>query len=102
MSSVIAYSQIVEAVVPRAAWDETYFSILSLKSHIQSLPGWQRLDVWAQDLEDGDVKVVAVTNWDYPEQLALWLEQGTTVDAILRAMQPPPLSLNVDLYEEIA
>jgi hypothetical protein len=102
MSSVIAYSQIVEAVVPRAAWDETYFSILSLKSHIQSLPGWQRMDIWAQNLEDGDVKVVAVTNWEYPEQLALWLEQGMTIDAILRAMQPPPLSLNVDLYEEIA
>lgn len=102
MSSVIAYSQIVEAVVPRAAWDETFFSILSLKSHIQSLPGWQRMDVWAQDLESGDVKVVAVTNWEHPEQLALWLEQGMTIDAILRAMQPPPLSLNVDLYEEIA
>ena len=39
MSSVIAYSQVVQATVPAAAWDETYFSLLSLKSHIQSLPG---------------------------------------------------------------
>lgn len=102
MSSIIAYSQVVEAVVPRDAWDETYFSLLSLKAHLQSLPGWQRMDLWAQDLESGDVKLVAVTNWDYPQQLALWLEQGMTVDAVLRAMQPPPRSLNVDLYEEIA
>jgi hypothetical protein len=102
MSSVIAYSQVVEAVVPRAAWDETYFSLLSLKSHLQSLPGWQRIDFWARDLESSEVKVVVVTNWDHPDQLALWLEKGVTVDAILRAMQPPPVSLNVDLYEEIA
>jgi hypothetical protein len=102
MSSIRAYSQVVEAVVPRDAWDETYFSLLSLKAHLQSLPGWQRMDLWAQDLESGDVKLVAVTNWDYPQQLALWLEQGMTVDAVLRAMQPPPRSLNVDLYEEIA
>ena len=102
MSSVIAYSQVVQAVIPAAAWDETYFSLLSLKSHLQSLPGWQRIDVWAHDQEDGDVKVMVVTNWDFPDQLALWLERGATADAILRAMEPPPRSLTVDLFEEIA
>lgn len=102
MSSIIAYSQVVQAVMSRASWDETYFSLLSLKSHLQSLPGWQRIDLWAQDLENGEVKVIVVTNWDQPDQLALWLEQGVTADAILRAIQPPPTSLNVDLYEEIA
>ncbi|MCB8929290.1 MAG: hypothetical protein H6652_27105 [Ardenticatenaceae bacterium] len=102
MSSVVAYSQVVTAEVPREAWDETYFSLLSLKAHLQSLPGWQRFDFWARDKEDGHVKLIAVTNWDYPEQLALWLSKGVTVDAILRAMEPPPRDLTVDLYEEIA
>lgn len=102
MSSVTAYSQVVTAEIPRESWDETYFSLLSLKAHLQSLPGWQRLDFWARDLDDGSVKLIVVTNWDYPEQLALWLEQGVTTDAILRSMEPPPTSLMVDLYEEIA
>lgn len=102
MSSVTAYSQVVTAEVPRESWDETYFSLLSLKAHLQSLPGWQRLDFWARDLDEGGVKLIVVTNWDYPEQLALWLEQGVTTDAILRSIEPPPRSLAVDLYEEIA
>ncbi|MCA9986160.1 MAG: hypothetical protein KDE09_05625 [Anaerolineales bacterium] len=102
MSSVTAYSQMVQAVVARAAWDEAYFSLLSLKMHLQSLPGWQGFDFWARDLDDDTIKLVAVTNWDYPDQLALWLENGVTVDAVLRAVLPPPISLQVDLYEEIA
>lgn len=102
MSGVIAYSQVVEAVVDRQAWDESYFSLLSLKAHLQSLPGWQRFDVWAQDTPEGQIKVIAVTNWAHPEQLATWLKQGVTVDSLLRAMQPPPTAVQTDLYEEIA
>jgi hypothetical protein len=102
MSSAIAYSQVVTAEIPRESWDETYFSLLSLKAHLQSLPGWQRFDFWARDLEDGHIKLIVVNNWDFPEQLALWLNQGVTTDAILRSIEPPPKSLVVDLYEEIA
>lgn len=102
MSSIIAYSQVVEAVIAKEAWDETYFSLQSLKAHLQSLPGWQRFDLWAQETDSGDVQVLVVTNWDHPEYLALWLERGVTVDAVLRAMYPPPLSLQINLYEEIA
>lgn len=101
MGSVTAYSQVVDAVIHKAAWEETYFSLLSLKAHLQSLPGWQRFDFWAQEQTDGDIKILIVTNWDYPEQLGLWIKQGTSVDAVLRAMQPPPISLNVNLYEEV-
>jgi heme-degrading monooxygenase HmoA len=102
MSSVIAYSQVVTAEVPRASWDETYFSLLSLKSHLQALPGWQRFDFWARDVEDGFLKLIVVTNWEHPEQMAQWLAQGVTADAVLRAIEPPARSLAVDLYEEIA
>jgi hypothetical protein len=102
MSSVIAYSQVVTAEVPREAWDEAYFSLLSLKAHLQALPGWQRFDFWARDVEEGYLKLIVVTNWEQPEQMALWLSQGVTADAVLRAIEPPARSLMVDLYEEIA
>ncbi|MFN2193215.1 MAG: hypothetical protein ACK2UG_12800 [Candidatus Promineifilaceae bacterium] len=102
MSSIIAYSQVVTAEVPRESWDEAYFSLLSLKAHLQSLPGWQRFDYWARDLDDDNVKLMVVTNWEFPEQLALWLEKGVTTDSVLRSIDPPPISLTVDLYEEIA
>lgn len=102
MSSVIAYSQVVTAEVPRESWDETYFSLLSLKAHLQALPGWQRFDFWARDVEDGHLKLIVVTNWEHPEQMAKWLVQGVTADAVLRSIEPPPRSLMVDLYEEIA
>jgi heme-degrading monooxygenase HmoA len=102
MSSVIAYSQVVTAELSQHSWDETYFSLLSLKAHLQSLPGFQRFDYWARELDDEYVKLMVVTNWDFPEQLALWLEKGVTTDSVLRSVEPPPRSLVVDLYEEIA
>ena len=102
MSSIVAYSHMVTAEVPREAWDETYFSLLSLKAHLQSMPGWQRFDFWARDLDEDHDKLIAVTNWDYPEQMALWLEKGVTTDSILRSVDPAPKSLDVDLYEEIS
>lgn len=101
MSYAIAYSQVVNAVVPRASWDEAYFSLISLKAHLQSLPGWQRFDFWAQDLESGDIKVVVITNWDSPVQLQVWSENGITVDSTLRALRPLPVSIQIDLFEEI-
>lgn len=101
MSGVMSYSQVVEALIPREAWDETYFSLLSIKAHLQSLPGYQRLDVWAQSQEDS-MKLVIVTNWEYFEQLEEWLKNGITIDRILKSIEPPPLSLSTDLFEEIA
>lgn len=101
MSYVKAYGQIVEAEVDRAAWDETYFSLLSLKAHMQALPGWISFDLWARDLDSGNVRLVAVTNWETVDHLAEWVNSTRTVDAILRSMEPPPENLVVDLYEEI-
>ncbi|MEJ2708585.1 MAG: hypothetical protein P8074_13290 [Anaerolineales bacterium] len=101
MSAVMSYSQVVEATIPRESWDETYFSLLSLKSHLQSLPGYQRIDVWAQS-QEGSMKLVVVTNWEYPEQLEQWLKNGVTVDGILKLVEPAPISMTVDLFEEIA
>lgn len=102
MAYAIAYSQVVNAILPREAWDEAYFALLSLKSHLQSMPGWQRFDFWARDLESGEVKIIAVTNWDGPEQLEVWVEQGVTVDSVLRALEPAPTSVEIDLFEEVA
>lgn len=101
MSYVKAYGQVIEAEVDRNAWDETYFSLLSLKGHLQSLPGWISFDLWARDLDSGNIRVVAVTSWEAADYLAEWLNSTQTVDAILRSMEPPPASLAVDLFEEI-
>jgi heme-degrading monooxygenase HmoA len=101
MSYIKAYSQVVEAEVARNAWDETYFSLLSLKGHLQALPGWLSFDMWAHDLENGNIRLIAVTNWETVDHLSTWLNSAKTVDAILRAMEPPPKMLDIDLYEEI-
>ena len=91
----------ITAVLDRAAWDEAYFSLLSVKSQLQSLPGWQNFEMWANSTASSAVKVVVVTSWDEPDQLEIWMQNQTSVDAILRTMQPPPQSISVDLYEEI-
>ena len=101
MSYVKAYGQLVEAEVDRTAWTETYFSLLSLKGHMQALPGWISFDLWARDLENDNIRLVAVTTWESADHLATWLHSNNTTDAILRAMEPPPATIMVELYEEI-
>lgn len=101
MSSVKAYSQMITAVVDHESWDEVYFSLLSVKSQLQSLSGWQDFELWANNTDSGSIKLVVVTSWDAPDQLELWGQNQTSVDAILRSMQPPPLSMDIDLFEEI-
>jgi heme-degrading monooxygenase HmoA len=101
MSYIKAYSQVVEAEMPRNAWDEAYFSLLSLKGHLQALPGWLSFNLWAHDLENGNIRLIAVTNWETTDHLFQWLDSARTVEAILRTMEPPPAALEIDLYEEI-
>jgi hypothetical protein len=102
MAYVAGYAQVVDAVLSGAAWDEAYFSILSLKAHCQSLPGYQRMDFMVRDLDSGDVDVTIVTNFEYLEQLSVWLEHGQTPDAILSAMEPQPSRLRIDVRENMS
>jgi hypothetical protein len=101
MSFIKAYSQVVEADVDAGAWDEIYFSLLSLKLEMQALPGWQRFDLWARDLDNQLVRMVAITNWSNADQLAVWLRTDKTVDAVLRSIDPPPRTIKIDLFEAI-
>jgi hypothetical protein len=101
MSYIKAYSHVVEAEVEAGAWDEVYFSLLSLKLEMQALPGWQRFDLWARSLEPDGVRMVAITNWSSPDQLAVWMQSDKTVDAVLRSIDPPPRTIKIDLFEAI-
>lgn len=101
MPYVKAYSQVVQAELEPTAWDETYFSLMSLKAQMQSLPGWQSFDLWVRPEEAGRLHLLAVTNWSLLDQLEGWLQSNRTVDAILRAMNPPPRVLEATVYEVV-
>lgn len=101
MAYVAGYSHLVDAVVPYESWDETYFSLLSLKAHYQALPGYQRMDIHARDLESGDIKVTIITNFELADQILVWLEHDITPEGLLREMQPPPLVISSDVREII-
>lgn len=101
MVYVAGYSHLVDAIVPYAAWDEAYFSLLSVKAHYQSLPGYQRMDIHARDLESGDVQVTIVTDFEYQEQILVWLRSGITPEGILQQVTPPPIIITSDVREII-
>jgi hypothetical protein len=96
---VAGYSLLVDAVLPYAGWAEAYFSLLSLKAHLQALPGFQRMDIHARDLVSGDVKITVVTDFELAEQMLVWLEDGITPEGVLLQVTPPPLSMTSDMRE---
>ena len=99
MAYVAGYSYLVDAVVPWSGWDEAYFSLLSLKAHLQSLPGYQRMDIHARDLDSGDVKVTVITDFELMEQLSVWLDYGITPQGVLLEIEPPPIVITADVRE---
>jgi heme-degrading monooxygenase HmoA len=102
IASYFLYSQIVHAVLPPDAWDEAYFSLLSLKHALAGVPGWKRMDIMADNHDDGTIHLQVTTNWANVEQLEAWLKSDLTVEGVLKALTPPPIEMNVHFMEKIS
>ena len=93
--------QLVDATLPMQAWDEAYFSLLSLKMHLQSLPSWSEMRVGAREQVDGTVEVLVTTGWTSVDAIGAWLDRGWTPDAVLRSLKPAPLAISVRILAEV-
>lgn len=102
MQTYYQYSQQVHAVLTPDAWDEAYFALLSLKHALQGVPGCKRIDVMANNYDDGAIHLRVVTNWENVEQLEAWLASDLTVEGVLKGITPPPTELAVHFDEKIA
>src|SRR5262245_2747646 len=101
MSDHRLYTQEVEAILPDTAWDEAYFSLLSLKHVLQGIPGWESMNVYATNLGQSRLRVTISTYWDTPINLETWLLSPVTVEGVLKALDPPPEELQVRFYEKL-
>jgi heme-degrading monooxygenase HmoA len=98
----MTYSHTVQAAIPLESWDEAYFSMLSLKAHLQSLPGWLGMSFVAREQKDDRVEATIVTEWDTLGAVTVWAASHSTPDAVLRALEAPPDRMTVRLNEVMA
>lgn len=98
----MSYRHTVHANLPVAVWDEAYFSLLSLKMHLQSLPGWLGMDVTARERPAETVDVEVVTEWEGLETAIVWAQSVRTPDAILRSLPTPPHRVTASLGEVLS
>jgi len=102
MADYFMYAQEVHAILPPAAWDEAYFSILSLKHALAGVPGWKRLDLLANNQEDDSIHLRIITDWGTVEEMETWLDSDLTVEGVLKGLTPPPTEMNISFYEKIS
>ena len=102
MSSYFLYTQEIHTVIEPAAWDEAYFSLLSLKHALAGVPGWKRLDFMANNKPEDTIHLRVLTHWATPEQLEVWLRSDLTVEGILKGLTPPPREMQISFYEKIS
>jgi hypothetical protein len=95
------YAQVLTATVPAASWVETWFSLVSLKGHLQSVPTFAGLQVWAAPSEDGNYRITTICAWDSYDAVEQWVATGWTVRSVLLAMNPPATDIVVELREEV-
>lgn len=93
------YAHTVEASIPMDLWDECYFSLMSLKAHLQSLPGWSGMSFTAREADGDRVLATVLTEWEQLESLTLWAQTHRTPDAVLRSIRVPPDQISVRLSE---
>jgi heme-degrading monooxygenase HmoA len=102
MAAHYLYSQVVHATLPPESWDEAYFSLLSLKHALAGVPGWKRMDVMANNQDDGTIHLRVITHWATTVQLEAWLRSDLTVEGVLKGVTPPPPYISVTFDEKIS
>lgn len=91
----------VSALIPKEHWDECYFSILSLKAHLQSLPGWRQMSVAGRP-DDDTVDVEINTTWASAGVLEIWMNKGITPDNLIRAIVGPDADVPIETLLGVA
>ena len=102
MAHVVSHSHLYMASVPAETWDEAWFVMMTWKGMLQSYPGHRGTRISAFPLENGDVRLHALTIWDNPEQLEEWLHSGWSADALLGHVEPSPYDLEQATLEDFA
>jgi heme-degrading monooxygenase HmoA len=102
MAAHYLFSQQVHAVLLEDAWDEAYFSLLSLKHALAGVPGWKRMDIMANNQDDGSIHLRVLTHWATLSQLEAWLKSDLTVEGVLKGVTPPPPEIAVSFYQKVS
>lgn len=74
MPDIAAWEHRTVARVPADGWQEAWYSLVSWRGYLQSLPGSLAVRLAARRLPSGDVEVHVATLWEHRAQLARWLE----------------------------
>ncbi|MDQ6737674.1 MAG: hypothetical protein M3Z30_08240 [Gemmatimonadota bacterium] len=99
MAHVSAYSQVTTGTVPRAVWDESWFSIASWKGYLQSIPGCLGIHLAARRLESGDARIHVTTLWQHDEQRQAWVESDWAAERLLRSLDRPAYDIITEAYD---
>jgi hypothetical protein len=97
-----AYVEVVQATFPREAWSGVLFSWLSLKGHLQGLHEFERTECHVTINADGRVEALFAVLWHGSDTMSVWLEQGYTVEKMLRNMGVPDSDMRVQLMRDFS
>jgi hypothetical protein len=96
------YVQMVTARIPKPVWSGVLFSWLSMKGHLQGLWQFDRSQFFATEMPDGTVEAVFIVAWQGAETLTAWLQDGFSVETMLREMGIPAEDLHVRLLRDFS
>ena len=102
MAHIVSYSHVTSASIPRDAWDEAWYSILSWKGYLQSFPGLLTFRLAARALDNGDVRFHSATVWEYPEQLETWRESQWSAESLLTKLSHTAYDIDEETFEDFA
>ncbi len=101
MAFIAAYSHITLGSVPADIKDEVWLSFESWIGFLQSFPGLMDVRISARELENGDIRFLVNTRWQYPEQLEEWMNSKWAADKLLMAFRKPAYDVVGEAFMDI-
>ncbi len=101
MAYIAGYSHITLGSIPGDIKDEVWLSLESWVGFVQSFPGIMDIHMAARELDNGDIRFLIHTRWQYPEQLEEWSNSKWSADSILKALRKPAYDVVGEAFMDV-
>jgi hypothetical protein len=102
MAYVVSYSHVTAGSVPAASWEQAWHSAATWKSYVQAFPGLLSVRISARPLDNGDVRMLMATIWEYREQLDEWVACPYNGRKLLAGLDSPAYEVTDEVYEDFS
>lgn len=102
MAHIPSYSHVTTATIPAAAWYDAWPLLAGWRDWLLSQETVLTVQHVARKVENGDVRVMVIVQWEEPEQRDTWSQQAEwRPQRILERLRHPAYDISEEAFEDV-